>query len=172
MLNTLRAILLDCVGVEINLSKSSLNVLQAATKANPRTQMRLVYEQCPILAELPQVTEGFFCLGTPIGPLPFMKQIMAERRTVRNDEFQNVFCYPYPHDFLQIVHYCCNLKIVHLLRHLGPRISDSAQRFDVIIDQFTVESPMTITTSQTPLSSQHSCKPSFPSQSTTIHFTT
>jgi hypothetical protein len=31
--------------------------------------------------------------------------------------------------------YCCNLKIAHLLRHLGPQILDYAHRFDAIIDQ-------------------------------------
>ncbi len=72
MFNTVLAILLDCVGVEINLSKSSLNVLQAATVANSRTHMRLVYEQSLILAEIPLVTEGFICVGTPVGPLPFI----------------------------------------------------------------------------------------------------
>jgi hypothetical protein len=53
---TLLAILLSCVGVQIYLSKSSLNVLQAATIVNPKTRMRLVSEQSPILAELPLVT--------------------------------------------------------------------------------------------------------------------
>ena len=37
------------------------------------------------------------------------------------------------------VRYCCNLKIAHLLRHLGPQILDSAQRFDAIIDQLNDE---------------------------------
>jgi hypothetical protein len=36
---------------------------------------------------------------------------------------------------LLFVRYCCNLKIAHLLRHLGPQILDYAQRFDAIIDQ-------------------------------------
>ncbi len=87
--STLRAILLACVGVEINLSKSSLNVLQASTIANPRTALTLAYEQCPILAELPLVTGGFICVGTPVGALPYMRNFMAERLTLKS-EFRNL----------------------------------------------------------------------------------
>ena len=40
LFQTLSDILSDCVGVTINLSKSSLNVLQAATIMNPRAALR------------------------------------------------------------------------------------------------------------------------------------
>ncbi len=60
---------------------------------------------------------------------------MAERLTALKAEFRNLLSYPYPHDFMLFVRHCCNLKITHLLRHLGPQISDYAQRFDAIIDQ-------------------------------------
>ncbi len=137
--STLRTILHECVGVEINLSKSSLNVLQASTIANPRNAMTLAYEQCPILAELPLVTEGFICVGTPLGPLPYIRNFMTKLHTELKAEFQNLLSYPYPHDFMLFVRYCCNLKIAHLLRHLGPQILDYAQHFDAIIDQLTDE---------------------------------
>jgi hypothetical protein len=62
---------------------------------------------------------------------------MAERLTALTDEFQKLLRHPFPQDFLQFVCYCCNQKIIHLLRHLGPQILDSVQRFDTIIDQLT-----------------------------------
>ena len=64
LFHTLSEILFDCVGVKMNLSKSSLNVLQAATIVNPRAALQLVYDECPILADLPLSTEGFVCVGT------------------------------------------------------------------------------------------------------------
>jgi hypothetical protein len=97
--------------------------------------MTPAYEQCPILAELPLVTEAFICVGTPVGPLPYFRNLMSERPTDLKAEFQNLLSYPFPHDFMLFVRYCCNLKISHLLRHLGPQILDYAQRFDPFIDQ-------------------------------------
>ena len=134
LFHTLSEILSDCVGVKINLSKSSLNVLQAATILNPSAAMQLVYDECPILAELPLVTEGFICVGTPVGHLSFVRKFMEERLVTLQDEFQHLLPYPYPHDFLLFVRFCCNQKIMHLLRHLGPQILDFSQQFDSIID--------------------------------------
>jgi hypothetical protein len=62
---------------------------------------------------------------------------MAERLTTLTDEFQKLLRHPFTQDFLQFMRYCCNQKIMHLLRHLEPQILDSAQRFDYIIDQLT-----------------------------------
>ena len=31
-----------------------------------RAALQLIYEECPILAELPLVTEGFICVGTSV----------------------------------------------------------------------------------------------------------
>ena len=122
--STLKTILHECVGVEINLSKSSLNVLQASTIANPRNALTLTYEQCPILAELPLVTEGFICVGTPIGPLPYIRQFMTKRLTELKAEFQNLLSYPYPHDFKLFVRYCCNLKITQMASASTPGTTD------------------------------------------------
>jgi hypothetical protein len=97
--------------------------------------MTLAYEQCPILAELPLVTEGFIYVGTPVGPLPYIRNFMTERLTALKAEFLNLLSYPYPHDFMLFVRYCCNMKIAHLLRHLIPQILDYAQRVGAIIDQ-------------------------------------
>jgi hypothetical protein len=64
---------------------------------------------------------------------------MTKRLTELKAEFQNLLSYPYPHDFMLFVRYCCNLKLAHLLRHLGPQILDYAERFDAIIDQLNDE---------------------------------
>ncbi len=56
--------------------------------------MTLVYEIYPILAELPLITEGFICVGTPVGPLPYIRNFMAELLTALKDEFQNLLPYP------------------------------------------------------------------------------
>jgi hypothetical protein len=167
--STLRAILLNCVGVETNLSKSSLNVFQASTIANPRNGMTLAYEQCPILAELPLVTEGFICVGTPVGSLTYIRNFMAERLTELKDEFQNLLSYPYPHDFMLFMRYCCILKIAHLLRHLGPQILDYAQRFYAIIDQLTKDYYDLRLQSQASISVRHRCPCALPFSSPSTH---
>jgi hypothetical protein len=48
--------------------------------------MQLAYEKCPILAELPLVTEGFICMVIPVGPLPFIRNFMAECLTTLQAE--------------------------------------------------------------------------------------
>jgi hypothetical protein len=67
----LQEILSDCVGAKLNISKSALNVLQATTIVNPRAALQLVYDQFPLLAELPLITDGFNCVGTPVGHSSF-----------------------------------------------------------------------------------------------------
>ena len=133
--STLSKILDDCVGVKLNLSKSGLNVLQAATIENPRAALQQVYDEYPILAEIPLATDGFNCVGTPVGHSSFIHKFMDERLVNLRNEFQHLLPYPHPHDFLLFVRFCCNLKIMHLLRHLGPQILEHAQRFDGIILQ-------------------------------------
>jgi hypothetical protein len=76
---------------------------------------------------------------------------MDEQLTKLNDELLR---HPFPQDFLQFVRYCCSQKIIHLLRHLGPQILDSAQRFDTIIDQLTADNYDLCLQSQAPVSLQ------------------
>ena len=64
---TLSDILRDCLGVSLNLSKSSLIVLQAASFVHLQASLSLVYPECPNLASLQVITEGFECAGTPVG---------------------------------------------------------------------------------------------------------
>jgi hypothetical protein len=116
---TFANILSDCAGVQLNISKSSLNVLQAATIVDPVAAMGPIYEEFPILEELPLATEGMICVGTPVGHLSFLNRFMEERITVLTQEFQHLLPFPYPHDFLLMVRYCANQKIMHLLRHLA-----------------------------------------------------
>jgi hypothetical protein len=89
---------------------------------------------------------------------------MAKRLTTLTDEFQKLLRHPFPQDFLQLVHYCCNQKIIHLLRHLEPQILDSGQRFDIIIDQLTDDYFNLSLQSQEP-SSLHDIESSLPSLS-------
>jgi hypothetical protein len=96
--------------------------------------MQLAYEECPILAGLPLVTEGFICVGTPVDPVPFVRSFMAECLTTLA-EFQKLLSYPYPHFFFLFVCFCCNLNIIHLLRHLGLQILDSVHQFNASFDQ-------------------------------------
>jgi hypothetical protein len=42
-------------------------------------------------------------VGTPIGPLPYIRNFMTERLTELKAEFQNLLSYPYPHDFMLFV---------------------------------------------------------------------
>ena len=79
--STFSNIFSDRAGVKINLSKSSLNVLQTATIINPKAALLLIYEDSPILAELTLATDGS-CVGTPVGHLSFVNQFMDERLIV------------------------------------------------------------------------------------------
>ena len=83
-------ILADCTGAKLNLSKSSLNVLQAAMIIVPAADMSLIYEDSPTLAELPLATDGFICVGFPVGHLSFVTRFMEERITVQNQEFHHL----------------------------------------------------------------------------------
>ena len=60
---------------------------------------------------------------------------MRKRLDELDSEFQKLLPYPHPHDFLLLVRYCCNQKIMHLLRHLDPQITDFAKQFDSIIEK-------------------------------------
>jgi hypothetical protein len=81
-----------------------------------------------------------FCVGTPVGLLSFVNRFMEELISSLQQEFQHLLPYPHQHDFLLMVRYCCNQKIVHLLlRHLAPNMLESAQRFDNIIDHLIDE---------------------------------
>ncbi len=66
MLSTSAAILFDCAGVEMNLPKCYLNVLQAATIVDQKAAMHLVYDECQNLANVALAT-GFICVGTLVG---------------------------------------------------------------------------------------------------------
>ena len=132
---TLSNILLDCLGLKVNLTKSSLNLLQAASIVNPSTDLLPLLDHCPGLENFPISTEGFVCVGTPIGHPSFIREFMQHKLEDLNTEFQKLLPYPYPHDFLLLVRYCCNQKIMHLLRHLGPQILDYAEQFDSLIEK-------------------------------------
>ena len=81
-------------------------------------------------------TRGFLCVGTPVGHPCFIEDFMKKRLEELKSEFQKLLPYPHPHDFLLLVRYCCNQKIMHLLRHLpGPQILDFAKQFDSIIEK-------------------------------------
>ena len=49
-------------------------------------------------------------------------------------EFQKLISYPHQHNFLLIIRYCCNQKILHLERAIGPHILLYSQQFDYLID--------------------------------------
>ena len=50
-------------------------------------------------------------------------------------EFQMLLDYPYAQEFFLLLYYCCNHKIMHLLRSIGPHIMLYAQCFDEHISQ-------------------------------------
>ncbi len=128
-------ILLDCAGIKINIPKCSLNVIQAATIANPSTAMQFIYDQSPVLAAFILQTECFECLGAPIGTQSFIDSFMQTKLASLQQKFQLLLPYQYPKDFHKFLWYCCDQKILHLLRLVGPRIVDHTQQFDHIIDQ-------------------------------------
>ena len=93
------------------------------------------YAPSTVLAAFKLQTEGFECLGAPIGTQSFIDSFMQTKLASLHKEFQLLIPYPYPQDFHKFLWYCCNQKILHLLRLLGPPIVEHAQQFDNIIDQ-------------------------------------
>ena len=63
----------DFFGVELNLRKSSLLVLQMHTVVDPATKFDPVYQQFPDLRSIPLVTAGTVVVGVPLGTQQFVK---------------------------------------------------------------------------------------------------
>ena len=91
--------------------------MQTATIVNPRAAMQSIYDQWPNLAEFTLKTEGFECVGTPIGSQTFVDYFMQDKLTSLQTEFQLLLPYLHLQDFLLFLLSCCNTKIMHLLRH-------------------------------------------------------
>jgi hypothetical protein len=64
---------------------------------------------------LPGQTEGFVSVGILIGHLSFIDHFMTQKLTDLQAEFQKLISYPHPHDFLLLLRYCCNQKLIYLL---------------------------------------------------------
>ncbi len=123
--------LISSFGVRINLSKSSFNVLQAATIANPRTQMRLV---------APTSHWGIYLCGYTCRSSALHENIHGRPAHCSEWWISESSSPPIPSGFPSIRALLLQpKKIVHLLRHLGPQILDSAQRFDIIINQLAYD---------------------------------
>ena len=124
-------ILRDCLQLSVNLSKSAVLVLQAHSAPPPLLSLDLAV---PDLANLPLHTEGFVSVGVPIGHLSYLDKFMATLLADLNTEFQQLLQHPYPHDFLLLFKYCCNQKLMYLLRIIGPHIRLYSQQFDHMMD--------------------------------------
>ena len=96
---------------------------QAATIVDPVAAMGPIYEDLPNLAELPLAKDGLICVGTLVGQMSFLNRVMEEL----TQEFQHLLPFSYQHDFLLMVRFCANQKIMHLLRHFASRIVTFAQ---------------------------------------------
>ena len=80
-------------------------------------------------------TEGFVCVGVPIGHLSYLDTYMMQQMIGElSMEFQKLISYPHQHNFMLMLRYCCNQKLLHLERAIGPHILLYSQQFDYLID--------------------------------------
>ena len=80
-------------------------------------------------------TEGFVCVRVPIGHLVFLDTFMQKVIADVSMEFQKLISYPHQHDFLLMLSYCCNQKIIHRKKQaIGPHILLYSQQFGDLID--------------------------------------
>ena len=131
---TLQDILRDCLHLDLNTTKTKVVILQARHVPDLTVAMHPIYAECPELRDLPVVTEGFVCAGVPIGHPGFIDATMQQTITNLDAEFQKLLPFPYPQEFLLLLRKCCNQKILHLERAIGPWIQLYSQQFDHIID--------------------------------------
>ena len=89
----LQLILKDCLHLNINLTKSSLVALQLNTIVSPDCDLTHIYQECPDLRSLLMKTEGFVCVGVPIGHLNYLDTYMQQLIGELSMEFQKLISY-------------------------------------------------------------------------------
>jgi hypothetical protein len=119
------------------MKKSSVLLLQANTIANPRASLQIdaFFRDIPELKQLKLNTEGDVFVGIPTGHLSFLDTYMTKAIQQLRDEFESIGIYQYAQEFYIMLHYCCNSKICHHLRDIGPHILLYAHIFDYLIEK-------------------------------------
>jgi hypothetical protein len=121
-------------GVDLNLQKSSLLALQLHTLMDPVSDMEPVYQQLPDLRQVPLVTKGTVVVGVPIGTKDFVDDAIRKVLSDCAQEFQKLTRFPFANCFILLLRYCCNQKLMYLMRNVSPTIMlQHAHHFDNMI---------------------------------------
>ncbi len=132
----LKIILKDLFGVNLNLKKSSL-LLQLHTVVDPAASMEPIFQQLPDLRPIPVATHGTVIVSVPVGTTDFVDAAISQVLLDCQLEFQKLISFPCANCFILLLQYCCNQKLMYLMRNVSPEIMLShAQKFDTMIEHF------------------------------------
>ena len=132
----LKALFKDLFGTDLNMQKSSLLALQMHTVIDPTSTLEPLYVQLPELRNIPVVTQGTVVVGVPIGTNDYIRDTVQQTLASCEQEFQKLICFPYANCFMLLLRYCCNQKLMYLMRNVSPEIMlPHATNFDGMIEQ-------------------------------------
>jgi hypothetical protein len=131
----LKIVLLDLFGVTLNLKKSSLLCLQLHTVVDPVASLETVFQQLPDLRTIPVAAQGTVIVGVPVGTPAFVDAAVSQVLADCEQEFQKLTRFPFANCFLLLLRYCCNQKLMYLMRNVSPQIMlPHAEKFDKMIE--------------------------------------
>jgi hypothetical protein len=101
---------------------------------DPVSDMEPVYQQLPDLGQVPLVTKGTVVVGVPIGTKDFVDDAIRKVLADCAQEFQKLTRFPFANCFILLLRYCCNQKLMYLMRNVSPTIMlQHAHHFDNMI---------------------------------------
>jgi hypothetical protein len=131
----------EVFGINLNLRKSSLLLLQLHTVVDPVAYMEPVYQLLPELRQLPLATKGTRIVGVPIGTTDYVNDEIQKELADCDQEFQKLVRFPFANCLILLIRYCCNRKLMYLQRNVSPCIMlPHATQFDSMIDQMMEQS--------------------------------
>jgi hypothetical protein len=88
---------------------------------DPVSDLEPVYQQLPDLRQVPLVTKETVVVGVPIGMKDFVDD--AIRKVFADcEQFQKLIQFPFANCFILLLCYCCNQKLMYLMRNIFPTI--------------------------------------------------
>ncbi len=79
-------------------------------------------------------------VGVPVGTTEFVDAAISQVLLDCQQEFQKLIRFPFANCFILLLRYCCNQKLMYLMRKVSPEIMlPHAQKFDTMIEHFLAQ---------------------------------
>ena len=131
----LKILFKNLFGTDLNMQKSSLLALQMHTVIDPTSTLEPLYVELPELRNIPVVTKGTVIVGVPIGTKEYICDTVQQNLAECEQEFHKLIHFPYANCFMLLLRYCCNQKLMYLMRNVSPEIMlPHATHFDGMIE--------------------------------------